>query len=96
MLLHPHDADRPRGTARWLEPRDVRAHHHVRLGSDADAASAARRVTGRAIGVVLSGGNVIGVMHVGTIGDRVFSGAAHFRVAAGRARPAREHAQPEG
>jgi len=67
VLLHPADASRPQGTARWLERRDVQAHHHVRLGSDADAASAARRITGRTIGLVLSGGAARGFAHIGVL-----------------------------
>jgi len=39
----------------------------VRLGSDADAASAARRVTGRPITIVLSGGAARGFAHVGVL-----------------------------
>ncbi|HLY38923.1 MAG TPA: cyclic nucleotide-binding domain-containing protein [Candidatus Binatia bacterium] len=67
VLLHPPDASRPQGTARWLEARGEQAHHHVRLGSDADAASAARRVTGRTIGLVLSGGAARGFAHIGVL-----------------------------
>jgi NTE family protein/lysophospholipid hydrolase len=67
VLLHAADTTRPQGTARWLDTREVQAHHHVRLGSDADAASLARRLTGRAVGVVLSGGAARGFAHIGVL-----------------------------
>jgi NTE family protein/lysophospholipid hydrolase len=67
VLLHPPGTARPEGTARWLDARLLAAHHHVRLGSDADAASAARRVTGRPVTVVLSGGAARGFAHIGVL-----------------------------
>jgi predicted acylesterase/phospholipase RssA len=67
VLLHPPDASRPQGTARWLDARQVQTHHHVRLGSDTDAASAARRASGRTIGLVLSGGAARGFAHIGVL-----------------------------
>jgi len=41
------------------------AHHHVR--SDADLARLARRLSGRAVGVVLSGGGARGFAHLGVV-----------------------------
>lgn len=67
VLLHPEGAERPRGTAAWLAPRRVQAHHHIRLERSADLQHLARRLTGRAVGLVLSGGGARGMVHVGTI-----------------------------
>jgi NTE family protein len=57
---------RARGTAHWLTTRPVFLHHHVALTEDGeDIARLARFLTGRAIGMVLSGGGAFGVAHVG-------------------------------
>ncbi len=65
VLLQAEDCRRPAGTRRWLDRRAVAAHHHVRPGNDADVGRLARRVTGRAWGLVLSGGGARGYAHVG-------------------------------
>jgi NTE family protein/lysophospholipid hydrolase len=67
VLLHPTDAQYPEGTALWLEKRHVRAHHHVRANNDRDMDRLVRRITGRALGLVLSGGGARGFGHVGAI-----------------------------
>jgi predicted acylesterase/phospholipase RssA/CRP-like cAMP-binding protein len=66
LLLHAEGAP-IRGTVRWLSPRRVVRHHHLRLGRTADVARLARRLTGRAVGLVLSGGGARGFAHVGVI-----------------------------
>jgi NTE family protein len=66
VLIHPHRMQRARGTAHWLATRPVFLHHHVALTEDGeDIARLARFLTGRAIGMVLSGGGAFGVAHVG-------------------------------
>jgi NTE family protein/lysophospholipid hydrolase len=67
VLLHPATASRPSGTRRWLSPRQVKAYHHVRLGNADDLGRLVRRLTGRAIGVVMSGGGARGYAHLGVI-----------------------------
>jgi predicted acylesterase/phospholipase RssA/CRP-like cAMP-binding protein len=67
VLVHPDDCPRPAGTAAWLDQRDLHTHHHVRLGVAADYGRLARRMTGRAIGLVLSGGGSRGLAHIGVI-----------------------------
>jgi NTE family protein/lysophospholipid hydrolase len=67
VLIHPEDAERPSGTLPWLEARPVAAHHHVRLGNDRDLRRAARRVSGRAVGLVLGGGGARGFAHIGAL-----------------------------
>lgn len=65
VLLHPTHVIRPTGTALWLDQRDVRAHHHVRLNDKAHYQCLVRRLAGRAIGLVLSGGAARGFAHLG-------------------------------
>jgi len=67
VLLQPEGIERPSGTAEWLAQRHVQAHYHVRLKVQADFQHLARRLTGRAVGLVLSGGGARGMAHVGTI-----------------------------
>lgn len=67
VLLHDKDAERPSGTASWLQPRRVDRHHHVRWDTPADFARLARFITGRAVGLVLSGGGARGFAHVGVV-----------------------------
>jgi predicted acylesterase/phospholipase RssA len=65
VLVHPAAVGRPRGTARWLEAGAYGRRHHVRAGNVADFARLARRLTGRGIGVALSGGGARGLAHLG-------------------------------
>jgi predicted acylesterase/phospholipase RssA/CRP-like cAMP-binding protein len=65
VLLHPVETVRPAGTAPWLSQRQVLAHHHVRQNDDIHYQSLARRLTGQAVGLVLSGGAARGFAHLG-------------------------------
>lgn len=67
VLLHEAGTDRPSGTLAWLSPRDVAAHHHLRLGDSAHWQRLARRLTGKAVGAVFSGGAARGLAHIGII-----------------------------
>jgi predicted acylesterase/phospholipase RssA/CRP-like cAMP-binding protein len=67
VLLHPDDAERPTNTLAWLTPRDVFTHHHLRLGNRSDIGRLVRRLTGRAVGLVLGGGGARGHVHSGVI-----------------------------
>ncbi len=67
VLLHESGTVHPAGTARWLEGRNVAMHHHVRLGRAADFDRLARLLTGRAVGLVLSGGAARGCAHLGVV-----------------------------
>jgi len=51
----------------WLDQYHVSFHTHVRLNSGDDFARLARYVTGRAVGLVLSGGGARGFAHLGVI-----------------------------
>lgn len=64
VLLHKDSLTR--GVAqRWLDLKPGISHHHVR--SSEDIARLARSLTGRGLGVVLSGGGARGFAHIGVL-----------------------------
>ncbi|HET9728749.1 MAG TPA: patatin-like phospholipase family protein, partial [Acidimicrobiia bacterium] len=67
VLLHDASTSLPRGTRRWLAPRQVDRHHHVRVDRTTDVDRVARLLTGRGIGVVFGGGGARGVAHIGVV-----------------------------
>jgi predicted acylesterase/phospholipase RssA/CRP-like cAMP-binding protein len=67
VLLHPASTRLPSGTKRWLVPRRLVRHHHVRVGRADDVARVARFVAETAFGVALSGGGARGFAHVGVL-----------------------------
>lgn len=67
VLLHPPGSEHPQGSAAWLAPRRLHAHHHVRRGDPADVARVARFLAGVPIGLVLGGGGVRGLSHLGVM-----------------------------
>ena len=67
LLVHPPQTRRPAGTLRWLEQRQLVKHHHLRRDDEAHFARVARHLTGRAQGLVLSGGGAIGIGHIGVL-----------------------------
>jgi predicted acylesterase/phospholipase RssA/CRP-like cAMP-binding protein len=67
VLVHDPATGRPSGTRAWLEPRSVSAHYHIRRGDPSDMARLARLLTGRGVGVVLSGGGAPGFGHIGAL-----------------------------
>ena len=67
VLVHDDGCAAPAGTARWLAPRTVSAHHHVRLGHARDVARLARHLAGRVTGLVLGGGGARGFAHIGML-----------------------------
>ena len=67
VLLSPAGAARADGAGSWLgsfEPQEI---IHIRRGSAADFARAARLAMGRAVGVVFSGGGARAFAHIGVI-----------------------------
>ncbi len=66
VLRHPPGED-PTDTARWLAPRPGVAHLHVREGEPADTARVGRWLTGRSVGLALSGGGARGWAHLGAL-----------------------------
>ncbi|MBX2823109.1 MAG: cyclic nucleotide-binding domain-containing protein, partial [Gammaproteobacteria bacterium] len=65
VLLHPPETLMPTGTEKWLRPRRLDAFHHVRLGDTDHTARLARRLNGKARGLVFSGGGARGFAHLG-------------------------------
>ncbi len=68
VLLHADGREPlPGRAAQWLERRSVAMHHHAGQSDPASFARLARFLTGRAIGLALSGGGARGFVHVGVI-----------------------------
>ncbi len=67
LLIQDQGIELPRGTRPWMELKCRRRHHHVRLGNATDFQRAARRMSERAIGVVLGGGGARGLAHIGVL-----------------------------
>lgn len=72
VLLDMGDGAAP-STRAWLALRQVAAHHHVRLKETSDFQQLGRRLTGRAVGLVLGGGGARGLAHAGVL--RAFTAA---------------------
>ena len=64
-LLHPAHTVAPSGTAAWLQHRSLHFHHHLRQDNMDDFARLARFFSGKAVGLVLSGGAAKGFAHIG-------------------------------
>jgi len=66
-LLHSPRIIAPSGTGAWLTQRKLKAHHHIRLGDLRHYRRLARRMNGKSLGLVLSGGAARGFAHIGVI-----------------------------
>jgi NTE family protein len=67
VLVQSPDAVRPKGAEPWLDRIGFDHHTHIRKGNREDLARLARLLTGRAVGVVFSGGGARGISHVGVV-----------------------------
>ena len=67
VLLHADASRLPSGTSRWLAPRQVDAHYHVRPNGEGDVERLARVLTRQAVGLVLGGGFARGLGHAGIV-----------------------------
>lgn len=67
VLLHRDGQRLPQNTRRWLAPRQAHQHHHVRWNAPGDLQRVARFLSGRAVGLVLSGGGARGFAHIGLV-----------------------------
>jgi len=65
VLAHPSNTTAPRETARWLRGRKIDAFHHIRIGDRKHIQRLQRRLTGKALGMVFSGGGARGYAHLG-------------------------------
>jgi NTE family protein len=75
ILLHPAGRRSPTDTARWLAPRKVATHVHLRPDTQRDWQRLARQISREAVGLVLSGGGARGFAHLGIL--RALEEAGH-------------------
>ena len=67
VLLHEHGLVAKAATSYWLATLRAAAHHHIAPSEPSDIARLVRLLTGRAVGLVLSGGGARGFAHIGVI-----------------------------
>jgi CRP-like cAMP-binding protein len=67
VLLHANKFDATVQVDRWRQAIHANGHHHIVLDGAQDLEKLARRLTGAAVGLVLSGGGARGFAHIGVI-----------------------------
>lgn len=67
VLLHPQGFDPSVQVDRWCRTIRASGHHHIVLDTPPDFEALARRITGGAVSLVLSGGGARGFAHIGVI-----------------------------
>ncbi len=67
VLLHPPGRALPEGGEAWMDAVRPARLFHLRAGDPAEAARMARVLTGRSVGLVLSGGGARAYAHVGAV-----------------------------
>jgi len=67
VLIHPNDRDAELPEHFAVKSAMFETHHHVRQGRTEDVRRLARFVSGRAVGLVLSGGGARGFAHIGVV-----------------------------
>ncbi|ATQ42625.1 patatin-like phospholipase family protein [Caulobacter mirabilis] len=67
ILIQRNDCRRPQGSDAWLDAARATRLFHLREGLPADVARIARVLTGRSVGLVLSGGGARAYAHIGAI-----------------------------
>jgi len=67
ILLYKNDHTRPHGTQEWLKLLPVNRHFHIREDNKKDWHRLARIVSGKAVGVVLSGGGARAYAQIGAL-----------------------------
>lgn len=65
VLVHPVNTKNPKNTERWVRSRDIDGFHHIRIGDRSHVQRLYRRMTGKARGLVFSGGGARGYAHLG-------------------------------
>ena len=76
-LVLLHDTHAPiKGTARWLDCRNIAMHHHVALDNVGDVERLYRFISGTALGLVACGGGAYCAAHVGLYKAMLQSGLA--------------------
>jgi predicted acylesterase/phospholipase RssA/CRP-like cAMP-binding protein len=67
ILIQNQNIRLPRGSNVWMKLKCLRRHHHVRQDNATDFQRAARRISDRAVGLVLGGGGARGLAHIGVL-----------------------------
>ncbi len=67
VLLQPNGISEATGTSAWLAQRPHHTHHHVRADERGDVARLARRLTGNAVALALSGASSRAPAHFGVV-----------------------------
>lgn len=67
VLLHPPDTVAPRNTRSWLAKRDLVFYHHLKRDDQQTFERLGRFLSGKAVGLVLSGGAARGFAHIGVL-----------------------------
>ncbi len=67
ILIQPANLAQPQGSEAWLEATGAARLFHVRAEDDASAARMARLLTGRSVGLVMSGGGARAYAHMGAL-----------------------------
>jgi predicted acylesterase/phospholipase RssA/CRP-like cAMP-binding protein len=67
VLVHKENFDAAAQANPWSSLRPLNDHHHIVLENDAHWERLVRRLTGTAVGLVLSGGGARGFAHIGVI-----------------------------
>jgi len=67
ILVQRADCPRPHGSGAWMDATGAARLFHMRDGGQADLERMARVLTGRSVGLVLSGGGARAYAHVGAI-----------------------------
>lgn len=67
VIIHPETTVNVKGTAVWLENRPVNVHHHMKKGYPPHLRRLVRFLTGKAVGIILSGGAAKAIGHLGVL-----------------------------
>jgi predicted acylesterase/phospholipase RssA len=67
VLIQEQGLKLPSGSNVWMKLACRRRHHHVRQGNAIDFRRVARRISDRAVGLVLGGGGARGLAHIGVL-----------------------------
>lgn len=59
ILIHPIETETICGTSKWIKPRKVDWHHHIKMSQKGDFERIARFMAAKIIGLVLGGGNYL-------------------------------------
>ncbi len=74
ILLHEKDTRLPTNSLDWLELSNFEMYHHIRITHEKDFQRLLRFMCGTAIGLVLGGGGIRGLAHIGVINAVIESG----------------------